>query len=198
MSEVNPFAAPLTTDLAVPPAQSQQNHWVFRKGNLLVMHKEAALPDRCVKSNQPAEGRRLKRKLEWCHSAIYLTLLLLHPFLIFLAYLIVSLIFRKRATIFVGLSEEWFRKRRRRIALSWSLVLGGVALAVASGFLADRYLAAGVAGLFVGIAVILVGAFYGAISARLVAAKRITADYIWLKGVHPEFLAMLPDWPYEP
>ena len=30
------------------------------------MHKEAALPDRCVKSNQPAEGRRLKRKLEWC------------------------------------------------------------------------------------------------------------------------------------
>jgi hypothetical protein len=72
-----------------------------------------------------------------------------------------------------------------------------VALAIASGFLADRYPSAGVAAL-IGIVVILAGAFYGAISARLVAAKRITADYIWLKGIHPEFLALLPDWPYEP
>ena len=64
MSEVNPFASPLSTDLvAAVPAQPQENQWVYRKGKLLVMHKQAVLPDRCVKSNRPAYGQRLKRKL---------------------------------------------------------------------------------------------------------------------------------------
>ena len=35
----------------------------------------ARLPDRCVVSNQPAEGFTLKRKLTWRHPALYLLVL---------------------------------------------------------------------------------------------------------------------------
>jgi hypothetical protein len=30
-----------------------------------------------------------------------------------------------------------------------------------------------------------------------VTAKRITNDYFWLKGVQPDFLTGLPEWPGE-
>ena len=38
---------------------------IWRSGNLLVMRKGAQLPDRCVKTNQPAYGKRLKLLLQW-------------------------------------------------------------------------------------------------------------------------------------
>ena len=47
---------------------------LWRKGSLLVMHKMAPLPNRCVKCNVPTE-RRLKRVLSWHHPAIFLSLL---------------------------------------------------------------------------------------------------------------------------
>jgi hypothetical protein len=37
---------------------------------------------------------------------------------------------------------------------------------------------------------------YGLVASRLVAPTRITKDYVWLKGVHPDFLAELPPWQY--
>jgi hypothetical protein len=42
----------------------------------------------------------------------------------------------------------------------------------------------------------LFAAIYGLTSCRLVHPKKITDEHIWLKGVHPEFLASLPAWPY--
>jgi len=64
MSYVNPYASPFSAD-CVPPLVTAQvvGEALYRQGKLLVMHKQAVLPDRCVKSNQPAHGRRLKRKL---------------------------------------------------------------------------------------------------------------------------------------
>jgi hypothetical protein len=38
---------------------------------------------------------------------------------------------------------------------------------------------------------------YGLLACRLVTPKRMTDDYIWLKGVHPEFLDRLDPWPYQ-
>jgi hypothetical protein len=40
------------------------------------------------------------------------------------------------------------------------------------------------------------GLIYGLVACRLVSPKRMTDDYIWLKGVHPEFLNRLEPWPY--
>jgi hypothetical protein len=53
-----------------------------------------------------------------------------------------------------------------------------------------------VAGIPLGILMMLFGAIYGLVAARLVTPAKIDERYIWLKGVHPDFLAELPDWPY--
>src|SRR5438270_17415 len=112
--EFNPYAPPK----APPPVQFQpypnQGYdpmfGLWRQGNVLVMHKLAPLPDRCVKSNQPANGRTLKRSLRWHHPAIYLALLA-H----FLIYVVLALVLSKSAIIRIGLSEEWIARRRRTI-----------------------------------------------------------------------------------
>jgi len=193
MSDMNPFASPLSSEYVLPPTEQETtNQWLFRKGNLLVMHKRAMLPDRCVKSNQPAEGRRLTRKLYWHHPAIYFAILV-HVFI----YVILAVVLRKKATIAIGLSEEWFRKRRRAILIGWTLVLGGIAAAVAGCVTVEQHPVAGL-GILLGALVGLGGAIYGLVAARMVAAKRISDEYVWLKGVHREFLASLPAWPYEP
>ena len=194
MSDVNPYASPFSSDY-VPPVVTAQvvGGALYRKGKILVMHKLALLPDRCVKSNQPAHGRRLKRILYWHHPAIYFAI-----FANLLIYVILALVLRKTATIQIGLSDVWFRKRRRAILIGWLLFLGG-----AAGFvmgcvqLGDRSPNAGL-GMVLGIAVTIGGAIYGLLAGRMVAPQRMTDDYIWLKGVHPDFLAQLPPWPYEP
>lgn len=194
MPEINPFASPQAYDTwadgqAGPDLVIETNEGLWREGKLLVMHRDAQLPDRCVKSNQPAHGRRLKRKLAWRHPAVFL-LLLLHV----VVYVIVAVILTKRATIYVGLSEEWFARRRRTIAVAWSLVLLGAGLVVVGIALVERN---GMFGLLIaaGLVLALGAAIWGLVRARLVAPKRITADHVWLKGVHPAFLDELPHLP---
>ena len=76
MSDVNPYASPSSTNQPPVLAAEVVSQGLYCKGRVLVMHKRAVLPDRCVKSNQPAEGRRLRRNLYWHHPAIYLTILI--------------------------------------------------------------------------------------------------------------------------
>jgi hypothetical protein len=49
---------------------------MWRDGSLLVVRKGEAFPDRCIKSNQPAHGRRVKQVAEqgWSTFAIQLPL----------------------------------------------------------------------------------------------------------------------------
>lgn len=189
-SSENPYAPPLTEPI-VYDAQIVTDPGLWRRGNVLVMRKGSQLPARCVKSNQPT-SRWLKRRLYWHHPAIYLTILL-H----ILIYVILALILRKTATIYVGLSDEWFAKRHRAMFIGWFLVLAGVGLFIASLATGNRsdafpWLLVASPLVFVG------GAIYGLLAARMVAAERISDEYVWLKGVHPSFLADLPEWPYRP
>ena len=192
MSEINPYESPRSPEPAVVAELVEpESGGVWRQGNVLVMHKRATLPDRCVKSNQPAHGRKLKRDLYWHHPWIYLTILIS-----LLIYIILALILRKRAIVYIGLSEQWFAKRRRAIVIGWGLVLvSGVLVVLGFGMFGELNEYAGVV-ILLGFVVFLVGAIYGLIAARMVAPKRITDDYVWLKGVHPDFLAELPVWPY--
>jgi len=155
------------------------------------MWKGSQLPARCVKSNQPTE-RRLKRSLYWHHPAIYLSILIS-----ILIYVILALILRKSATIYVGLSDAWFAKRHRAMIAGWLLVLAGMAMFVLGIGSVDRshafpWLLLASPFVFLG------GAIYGLLAARMVTPQRISDDYVWLKGVHPDFLADLPEWPYYP
>jgi hypothetical protein len=205
MPDVNPYQSPLSSEellrqLDVVPAMVVEENpfarGLFRKGNQLVMHKRAALPDRCVKSNDPADGWRLRRNLSWHHPMIFILVLVS-----LLIYVIVALIVRKKATIYVGLSEPWFRIRRRAIAIGWGTALSGLAMIVLAAFLSDMWGPSGDWLVFVipvAVLMIIGGAIYGILRSQIVSPARITDDYVWLKGIHPAFLAELPEWPYEP
>jgi hypothetical protein len=191
-SEVNPYASPLSLD-AYPAAMVEPlSGALYRKGKLLVMHKQATLPDVCVKSNQPANGWRLKRNLSWHHPAVYLALLLN-----LIIFVILAMVLRKQATIYVGLSKPWFHKRRWAIFIGWASFFFGVALIIVAAVLADQYPAAAVA-IPIALVGMLVGIIYGFVVARIVSPKRIDDYYVWLGGVHPDFLADLPPWPNHP
>lgn len=162
---------------------------MWREGKkTLVMHKTAEMPNRCVKSNQPST-RYLKRKLSWHHPGWYALIVVCNMII----YVIAALIVRKTATIYVGLSEEWFARRQRAILISWTLSLLGIALMVTGIALVDTSEFA-IAMLPLGVILLLGGLIYGMVKARIVAVKKIKDDHIWLNGCCAEYLDELPEW----
>lgn len=164
---------------------------LWREGNLLVMRKEATLPDRCVKSNEPTT-RSLKRNLTWHHPAIYFVVLVN-----LIIYAIVALIVQKRAKIAVGLSDKWFTRRRRAIIIGWTTaVLASILFCSGTVMLSGVRPDNGLGGLALAVATVLGlgGIIYGVVRSRIVTPARITDTHIWLKGVHPDYMAELPIW----
>jgi hypothetical protein len=189
--QVNPYASPQEAGYYAPqlaPVPSFAGLW--RQGNLLVMHKNAPLPDVCLKSNQPAT-RRLKRNLSWHHPALYLVILL-HLFI----YIIVALIMRKTAKIYIPLTEDWFQRRRQRMMVAWIAVLLSLLLFGLGASAVDRE-AWGAWAIILALLLFLAAAIYGIVACRLVSPKRMTDNYIWLKGVHPDFLDRLEPWMWD-
>lgn len=188
----NPYSAPQQPagQYAVQP-QFSPFAGLWRQGHVMIMHKLAPLPDICLKSNEPAT-RRIKRKLQWHHPAIALTILAG-----VLVYVILAMILTKRATIQLPLTEEWAARRQRRMLYAWGVGLSCLAL-LALGIVMTvqteegTYLVLTLIG-FLGSLVALIA---GQAAVALVSPKRMTDDYIWLKGVHPEFLNRLEPWPY--
>ena len=155
---------------------------VWRSKSVLVMTKQAPLPDRCVKCNAPTE-HRLKRNLRWHHPALYI--------LIFggvLFYFILALVLSKKATINVGLCEAHSTARKRDILITWILVL----LSFASFYFA--VVSEAMSLLFVGLALFMGAVIYGIVKARVVAPQRIDDQYVWLTGVHSHYLQEFPEW----
>ena len=191
MNEPNPYAAPqYASEMPMPQLQPQLVGGLWRHGKLLVMHKMAPLPDRCVKSNEPAT-RRLVRKLSWHHPAISLTVLV-SP----LIYIILALILQKKATIQIAMTDRWFAKRRRAMLIGWGMVLASIGMFVGAFAIGDNHGDIAMAAVLLSFPVFLTGAIYGMIAARMVKPKKIDDNYVWLKGVHPSFLESLPPWPY--
>ena len=187
----NPYQSPLSAEVIYQAEAIVEHALLWRKGNLLVMHKMAMLPDRCVKSNVPA-SRRLKRNLYWHHPGIYCALLVN-----ILVYAILALALRKSATIHIGLSDEWFARRGRAMLIGWTLVLLSIVMVIGGIGFIDGNPAFGWL-IVIGFLLFLVGAIYGLIGARMVTPTRIDDTHVWLKGVCPEFLHDLPEWPYTP
>lgn len=187
-SEHNPYAAPLYMAEAVTP---QPIGGLWRQGKVLVMHKQAPLPDICVKSNLPAR-RRLKRHLTWCHPLISLTILAG-----LLVYVVLHLVLRKQAIIHVAMTDQWHARRRNRLLIGWAVLLASIGIVIASLAVIETHENAAGGGLAAGVLLFLFSLLYLAIAPRMVWPKRITANYVWLKGVHPEFLDRLPVLPAE-
>ncbi len=160
---------------------------IFRWRKQLVISRDAELPDRRIKCNTSEGITKLKRKLIWHHPALYLTLILPYRLLI---YIVIALMVRKRATVFVGLCERHRRRRVTCIVIGWVgslLGLGGfigglvstppnLTLTIISGVL------------------FLVAILTGPIGARVIYATKIDADFTRARGACKEFLADLPEW----
>ncbi|MEX2560535.1 MAG: hypothetical protein WD403_11505 [Pirellulales bacterium] len=188
MSEINPYASPLSDEQAgTIPAEPGG---VWRDGPLLVMRRDAVLPDLCIKCNLPAGGRRLMRTLYWHHPLVYLSLLLwvlCGP----LPFIVLALALRRKAKVAIGVCTRHLARRRRAILIGWTASLLGIALFVAgvlqSGDLAGLLILAGVL-------LVLCGVVYGVSIAAVISPKRIEAEYVFIKRAGPEYLAQFPAW----
>ena len=187
--ELNPYAAP-TAAPAVVPVGSASGLW--RENKVLVMHKDAVLPNLCVKSGMAVDQPGIKRTFTWHNPWLGLVILVN-----ILLYLIVAIIASKRATILIPLSPEERKKRSSGLLLSWLVGLGGVVLTIASLVLlsdqrAPTFL---IFGVVIGIVMALFGLIFGQTKARILAPSKITKTHVWLKGVHPTILDQLPPVP---
>jgi hypothetical protein len=161
---------------------------IWREGKRLVTRSETPFPDRCVKCNTPANGFKLKRTLYWHHPAIYLMLLLICIISIFgiIAFVVVSIVTRKKAVLHIGLCEAHRAQRRIGLYICTLGMLGGVALLVGA-IIAESWwiaLAGGVTFFF--------GAIWGVVRTRMIAATKIDKDFVWVSGVGRAFLNELP------
>lgn len=171
-----------------PPAFQAQAPWssagVWQQKGALVMHKEAALPDRCIKCNRPANGRTLTKKYMWHHPAWYLFI-----FAGLLIYLIVALVVRKQVVLHLPLCDEHFAKRRTAIWASFGMLAASVVLFIFG-------VANNLPALFlVGLLLLFVAAIYGALSASVIAIQKVDDQYVWLKRVNKDYLMLLPELP---
>jgi hypothetical protein len=185
MDEFNPYAPPSADDILEPYVPDAGGLW--RDGSLLVMTKTARLPDRCLKCNMPAGGWTLRRRLSWHPPAYYL----LFFFCNVIIYIIVALIVRKTATVYVPLCEIHRQRRRRAIILGWILSLAGLGIVVAGGSSDAEYSGAVIFG---GLILTLGAIIGGIIGSQVGAPRRIDDRFVWLKKVDPAFLGELPAW----
>ena len=108
-----------------------------------------------------------------------------------------EVILRKTATIHIGLTDQWFAKRRRAIAIGWFLALLSIGLFVVGVMNIEQQGDSPLVWLVFVAMVLFIGALiYGLVGSRLVTPKRISDRYVWLKGVNPQFLGDLPPWPH--
>jgi hypothetical protein len=188
--EFNPYAAPKADVTGVGEAE----HGAWRVGNDLIMTRDAVLPDRCMKCNEPAGGWVLRKKLTW-HPQAYYLLVLINLFL----YILVAVIVQKSAKVRFPLCEEHRRRRRWAIAIGWLLGLGGIPVMIAGAALSSSVQgqasdSIAIGGFVAGLVMIVVGLFVGFIGARVATTMKIDRNFVWLSKVDSRFLWSLPPY----
>jgi hypothetical protein len=167
---------------------------MWQAGSLLVVRKGEAFPDRCVMNNRPAHGRRVRQAVECGHSVSFLV----HILASVAFHMFVPLGIGKSYTFTVGLCEECCQKRRRAFWVAGGVIAAAIATTAYSlKLLTEGETSAGIWMSCLGILSILGGLLYGLNASTLMTAPRISTDYVWLRGAHPDFLAELPVWPGE-
>jgi hypothetical protein len=191
VNDHNPYAPPpIVAELALPVGKYPLDEGgLWRQASLLVIRKDTQLPPRCVKSNQPVD-RFLKRSLVWMPRWTLVLAVISVPI-----FLIVAIILQKKATVHVGLADEWFVRRRLHMLTAWGIVLLTILAYVGGIFLLPGNNSDDLALLTIAMIFPILGAIvYGHFAARMVYAKKIDDHFVWLKGVCPEYLVDLPEW----
>lgn len=191
----NPYASPSMPGMAGMQGMNQYGSpnmgGLWREGQLLVMDRNARLPNVCVKSGQPAQ-RFLARNLTWQPPWLRAMAFIFG----WLVYVILVSNYGKKATIHVALTDEWFKKRTMFMLIGWigslgALVVGGGLFAIG---MSNENGPLVMIGLILGSVVLLVCSLLGIYGSRIVWADLITDQHIWVGGVCEPFLQQLPQW----
>ena len=153
---------------------------VWRDGPTLVVRKETVLPPRCVKCNAPAEGRPIRKMYYWHQPLLYLLI-----FAGVLIYAIVALIVRESGVVHVNLCPKHRSQRVWSMLAAWLLVPTGLVCLIAGAANESGLIA--ISGL-----IALIGGIVFAFLAQLLRPSKIDRFYVWLKGVHNDYLAQFP------
>ena len=159
-------------------------HGAWRDGALLVMAPDAVLPDRCVKTDLPADGRTAEVALLW-HEPGWYWLLVLNP----IVYLAVARAVGTRVVVTVPVTRAALSAAHRAWWLTLALLAAGLASWLAAALLVRAelfWLGAGV--MAAAIPVYLLGA-------RFIRVRRLDGERVWIAGASINFLARLPDLP---
>jgi len=194
MDDQNPFAAPgndFAPILNYDPSQGE----VWRSGKVLVFTHGARLPQRCIKCNTaedvPMRTRKLYYYPQWILLFILCNLLVL---------VIVAMVFRKTATVDLGICRACWRRRLFGILMSWGLVLLAIGLFISLGILPESLSPAapekvGVPLLFGAVGCLIAAAIVGLTIGQLLVVRKIDKVQIRLSRIDKGYLAMLPDGP---
>jgi hypothetical protein len=164
------------------PPPSHNFNTIWRSQALLVMTKDASLPNRCVKCNAPTADR-LKRKLQWHHPALYLLIVIS-----ILVYAIVAMVVRKTATVNLGLCQEHRESRKLSIVITVLLAVVAMLSSIAAVQFEMPLLG------LLAFVLVIAAAVYGTITIRVVAPTKIDEHFVWLKGIDTSYLQEFPEW----
>ncbi|MBW8757721.1 MAG: hypothetical protein JF586_08935 [Burkholderiales bacterium] len=155
---------------------------MWREGQVLVMRKGGAFPDRCIKCNAPSVAPRRRYRLSWHSPWLYLLILLA-----LLLYALVAAIVRKTAIVHLGLCERHQKRVFWGRLIGWGGLVLEVALVWAAAALHEEMFA-------LAALVLAVPWLIGSVLVnRLVLPQRIDDKYVRLKGCGPDFLRSLPE-----
>lgn len=161
-----------------------QGQGVWRDGKKLVMHKQALLPDRCVKCNAPTNRFYLNRKLSWMHPAC--KILLIFGLLGWIIYAILSATIRKKAQIDLGLCDTHLSSRRTNTTIGWALAVFGLFFIVLS-FSAGKPVV-----IFLGIVMFIGGVMIASLAINIVTVAKMDDNYVWMNRIHQDYLSNFP------
>jgi hypothetical protein len=127
-----------------------------------------------------------RKTLQWHQPAIYAVLLFN-----VIIYAIVAMIVRKSARVEFALCKMHQARRRRRILITWTIVLAGLATLIygiydaANSRSSDSIGPLSITG---GILILLAGAIYGIYAVRVLYPKKIDANFVWIGGASPAYI----------
>lgn len=194
----NPYADLTPADQKagfVPPYNPAVPVGIWSRGDTMIFHKAAVFPDICLKSGKPAGGSRFRQKLNWFPPWIYVMILVA-----LLIYIILVAVFNKTATIDVAVLPEFKKRRRTLIAIGASAMVAslvGFFGAVAWMISTDPDVNPLAVVLLLGSIFFFVASWiYLVWVPRMFKVQKITDNYVYLRGIHPDVIRQLPPCPF--
>lgn len=172
----NPYAPP---ESAV--ADTVEGEAWRQRRDVIIRRHDASFPHRCIKCNADAKvvaPLRLSYLNPWFYLLFFINIFVL---------LLVGLIFQKSVRVAVPLCKDHHRRHRRFVRTMWVLFFAGIVALVAAALHQSGELLAVI------LVLLLIGAVV-AIGGRLVYARKIDKEFVWVRGAGDRFLRSLPEF----